>query len=41
MMNMAIAHARQREQFGRPIGQFEMIQRKIAAAAADCYASDA
>ena len=41
IMNMAIAHARQREQFGRPIGQFEMIQRKIAAAAADCYASDA
>ena len=41
IMRIAIAHAAQREQFGRPIGKFEMIQRKIAAAAADCYASDA
>jgi acyl-CoA dehydrogenase family protein 9 len=41
MMKLAINHAKEREQFGRPIGSFEMIQRKIAAAAADCYASDA
>ena len=34
-------YAKQREQFGRPIGSFEMIQRKFAAAAVDCYASDA
>jgi acyl-CoA dehydrogenase family member 9 len=41
IMNEAVAHARQREQFGRPIGSFEMIQRKIAMAAAECYALDA
>jgi acyl-CoA dehydrogenase family protein 9 len=41
MMKHAIAYAKEREQFGRPIGSFEMIQRKIAMAAADCYASDA
>jgi acyl-CoA dehydrogenase family protein 9 len=40
VMNLAVAHARQREQFGRPIGSFEMIQRKIALAAADTYAAD-
>lgn len=41
MMKLAINYAKEREQFGRPIGSFEMIQRKIAMAAADCYASDA
>jgi acyl-CoA dehydrogenase family protein 9 len=41
MMKLAIAYAKEREQFGKPIGQFEMIQRKIALAAADCYAADA
>ena len=41
MMQHAIEHARQREQFGRPIGSFEMIQKKIALAAADCYAIEA
>ena len=41
MMKHAIAYAKQREQFGRPIGSFEMIQKKIATAAADCYAADA
>ena len=40
MMKLAIEHAAQREQFGRPIGRFEMIQKKIALAAADCYAID-
>jgi acyl-CoA dehydrogenase family protein 9 len=41
MMQDAIAHAAQREQFGRPIAQFEMIQRKLAVAAAELYALDA
>src|SRR5690606_16940004 len=40
MLKMAIEYVKQREQFGRPIGNFEMIQRKIAVAAAECYASD-
>lgn len=41
MMAHAIEYAKQREQFGKPIGAFEMIQKKIALAAADCYAADA
>jgi acyl-CoA dehydrogenase family protein 9 len=41
MMRYALEYAKQREQFGRPIGTFEMIQRKFASAAVDCYASDA
>ncbi len=41
MMKQALDYAKQREQFGRPIASFEMIQRKIAVAAADCYAADA
>ena len=41
VMNLAIAYAKQREQFGRPIASFEMIRRKIALAAAECYALDA
>jgi acyl-CoA dehydrogenase family protein 9 len=41
MMGQAIEYAKQREQFGKPIGSFEMIQKKIALAAADCYAADA
>jgi acyl-CoA dehydrogenase family protein 9 len=40
MMKLAIEYAKQREQFGKPIGSFEMIQKKIALAAADCYAAD-
>src|SRR3954470_21054688 len=40
VMNEALAYAKQREQFGRPIGSFEMIQRKIATNAAECYAAD-
>jgi acyl-CoA dehydrogenase family protein 9 len=41
VMNEAIAFARQREQFGRPIASFEILRRKIALAAAECYALDA
>ncbi len=40
VMRLAIAYAKEREQFGKPIGSFEMVQRKIAMAAVDCYALD-
>ena len=40
IMQEALAYAKQRQQFGRPIGSFEMIQQKIAANAAETYASD-
>lgn len=40
IMREALAYAKQREQFGRPIGSFEMIQQKIAVNAAETYASD-
>ncbi|HUF27392.1 MAG TPA: acyl-CoA dehydrogenase family protein [Gemmatimonadaceae bacterium] len=41
ILGHAIAHAKQREQFGRPIARFEMIQKKLAERAAECYAADA
>ncbi|HEU4566201.1 MAG TPA: acyl-CoA dehydrogenase family protein [Gemmatimonadaceae bacterium] len=41
IMREALKHAAQREQFGRPIGSFEMIQKKIAINAAEVYAADA
>ena len=41
IMREALAYAKQREQFGRPIGSFEMIQQKIAVNAAETYAADA
>ena len=41
IMEVALAYAKQREQFGRPIGSFEMIQRKFASLAVDVYAADA
>jgi acyl-CoA dehydrogenase family protein 9 len=40
IMNEAVAYAKQREQFGHPIGSFEMIQKKIALMAAQIYAAD-
>jgi len=40
IMAVALAHAKQREQFGRPIGSFEMIQQKVALNAAETYAAD-
>ena len=41
IMNEAIAYAAQREQFGKSIASFEMIRRKIALLAAECYATEA
>ncbi len=41
ILDYALAHAKERRQFGRPIGSFEMIERKFAVAAAECYAADA
>jgi acyl-CoA dehydrogenase family protein 9 len=40
-MHHALTYANEREQFRRPIGSFEMIQRKIALDAAECYALEA
>ena len=41
IMEEAIKYANQREQFGRPIASFEMIQKKVATLSAECYALDA
>jgi len=40
IMANALVHAKQREQFGRPIGSFEMIQHKVAINASETYAAD-
>ncbi|MDB4890358.1 MAG: Butyryl-CoA dehydrogenase [Gemmatimonadetes bacterium] len=40
IMHEALVYAKQREQFGRSIGSFEMIQQKIAVNAAETYAAD-
>lgn len=41
ILREALAYAKQRQQFGRPIASFEMIQRKFALFAVECYAADA
>ena len=41
ILGQALAYAKQRHQFGRPIASFEMIQRKLAFFAVECYAADA
>jgi acyl-CoA dehydrogenase family protein 9 len=41
ILDKALAYATERKQFGRPIGSFEMVQKKFALAAAECYAADA
>lgn len=40
-MKLAISYAKQREQFGKPIASFELVQRKFSMAAVDCYALEA
>lgn len=40
LLTKAAEHAKNRKQFGKAIGQFEMIQEKIARMAADTYAAD-
>ncbi len=40
IMREAIKYANERQQFGKPIGQFEMIQKKIAINAVETYAAD-
>jgi acyl-CoA dehydrogenase family member 9 len=40
IMRQAIAYANERQQFGKSIGSFEMIRRKIAINAVDTYAAD-
>ncbi|HYC50577.1 MAG TPA: acyl-CoA dehydrogenase family protein [Gemmatimonadaceae bacterium] len=41
ILREALTYAKQRQQFGRSIASFEMIQRKFALFAAECYAADA
>ncbi|HEU4989798.1 MAG TPA: acyl-CoA dehydrogenase family protein [Gemmatimonadaceae bacterium] len=41
IMREAIRYANERQQFGKPIGSFEMIRKKIATNAVETYAADA
>src|SRR5262245_36961873 len=40
-LRLAVEHARTRRQFGRPLGEFELIKKKIARMAAGAYAMEA
>ena len=40
-LRLAIEHANRRKQFGRPLGEFELIKKKIARMAAGAYAMEA
>jgi len=40
-LRLAVQHARNRRQFGRPLGDFELIKKKIARMAAGAYAMEA
>ena len=41
LIEMATAHANQRQQFGRPLGEFGLIKSKIGQMVVDCYAAEA
>jgi len=41
MLDLACAHAREREQFGRPIGSFQAVQHQLADAAVALYGAKA
>jgi acyl-CoA dehydrogenase family member 9 len=41
LLDLSITHVREREQFGRPIGDFELVQEKIAWMTAYCYGLEA
>ena len=40
LIELAAAHARDRQQFGRPIASFETIRQKIGQMAVDCYVAE-
>ncbi len=40
-LDLSLAHARQRKQFGKTLGEFELIKQKLALMAADTYAMEA
>lgn len=40
-LQLAVEHARTRRQFGRPLGEFELVKKKIARMAACAYAMEA
>ncbi|MEX1095113.1 MAG: acyl-CoA dehydrogenase family protein [Planctomycetales bacterium] len=41
LLEKAVEHANRRKQFGRTLGEFELVREKIALAAADAYAMEA
>src|ERR1041384_7135490 len=40
-LRLAVHHANTRRQFGRPLGEFELVKKKLARMAADTYAMEA